>query len=49
MLGFAYGDDGLKGVKGSDYLMIGTLGYGVVATAFAGLRSCSCSGARTES
>jgi ABC-2 type transport system permease protein len=37
MLGFAYGDDELKGVKGSDYLLIGTLGYGVVATAFAGL------------
>jgi ABC-2 type transport system permease protein len=37
MLGFAYGDDELMGVKGSDYLMIGTLGYGVVATAFAGL------------
>jgi ABC-2 type transport system permease protein len=37
LLGFAYGEDELKGVKGSDYLMIGTLGYGVVATAFAGL------------
>ena len=37
MLGFAYGDDELKNVKGSDYLLIGTLGYGVVATAFAGL------------
>ncbi|HEU5065920.1 MAG TPA: ABC transporter permease [Gaiellaceae bacterium] len=37
MLGFAYGDDELNGVKGSDYLLIGTLGYGVVATAFAGL------------
>ena len=37
LLGFAYGDDELKGVKGSDYLLAGTLGYGVVATAFAGL------------
>jgi ABC-2 type transport system permease protein len=37
LLGFAYGDDELHDVKGSDYLMIGTLGYGVVATAFAGL------------
>ena len=37
LLGFAYGDDELQGVKGSDYLLIGTLGYGVVATAFAGL------------
>jgi ABC-2 type transport system permease protein len=37
LLGFAYGDDELEGVKGSDYLLTGTLGYGVVATAFAGL------------
>ena len=37
LLGFAYGDEELQGVKGSDYLMVGTLGYGVVATAFAGL------------
>ena len=37
LLGFAYGDDEIQGVKGSDYLLIGTLGYGVVATAFAGL------------
>jgi ABC-2 type transport system permease protein len=37
LLGFAYGDDELNGVKGSDYLLTGTLGYGVVATAFAGL------------
>jgi ABC-2 type transport system permease protein len=37
LLGFAYGDDELRDVKGSDYLMIGTLAYGVVATAFAGL------------
>ena len=37
LLGFAYGDEELEGVKGSDYLLTGTLGYGVVATAFAGL------------
>ena len=37
LLGFAYGDEELEGVEGSDYLMTGTLGYGVVATAFAGL------------
>jgi ABC-2 type transport system permease protein len=37
LLGFAYGDQEIKGVKGSDYLMTGTLGYGVIATAFAGL------------
>jgi ABC-2 type transport system permease protein len=37
LLGFAYGDDEVQGVKGSNYLLTGTLGYGVVATAFAGL------------
>jgi ABC-2 type transport system permease protein len=37
LLGFKYGDSDIKGVKGSDYLMTGTLGYGVIATAFAGL------------
>jgi len=37
LLGFAYGDQKIQGVKGSDYLLTGTLGYGVVATAFAGL------------
>ena len=37
LLGFAYGDEEIQGVKGSDYLLTGTLGYGVVATAFAGL------------
>jgi ABC-2 type transport system permease protein len=37
LLGFAYGDQDIQGVKGSDYLMTGTLGYGVIATAFAGL------------
>jgi ABC-2 type transport system permease protein len=37
LLGFAYGDQDIGGVKGSNYLLAGTLGYGVVATAFAGL------------
>jgi ABC-2 type transport system permease protein len=37
LLGFAYGDEEVQGVEGSDYLLAGTLGYGVVATAFAGL------------
>ena len=37
LLGFAYGDEEIEGVEGSDYLLTGTLGYGVVATAFAGL------------
>jgi ABC-2 type transport system permease protein len=37
LLGFAYGDDELEGIRGSDYLLAGTMGYGVVATAFAGL------------
>jgi ABC-2 type transport system permease protein len=37
LLGSAYGDDEIDGVRGSDYLMAGTIGYGVVATAFAGL------------
>jgi ABC-2 type transport system permease protein len=37
LLGSAYGDEEIEGVRGSDYLMAGTLGYGVVATGFAGL------------
>jgi len=37
LLGFAYGEEEMQGVKGSDYLLTGTIGYGVVATAFAGL------------
>ncbi len=37
LLGFAYGDQKTSGLKGSDLLLAGTLGYGVVATAFAGL------------
>lgn len=37
LLGSAYGDDLQDGVKGATYLLAGLLGYGVVATAFAGL------------
>lgn len=37
LLGSAYGDEDIDGVRGSDYLMAGTLGYGLSATAFAGL------------
>jgi len=37
LLGFAYGEEEIEGVKGSEYLLTGTIGYGVVATAFAGL------------
>ncbi len=37
LLGFVYGDEEIEGVKGSSYLVAGLLGYGVVATAFAGL------------
>jgi ABC-2 type transport system permease protein len=37
LLGSVYGDDEIEGVKGSAYLLAGLLGYGVVATAFAGL------------
>jgi ABC-2 type transport system permease protein len=37
LLGSAYGDEEIEGVRGSDYLMAGTMGYGVSATAFAGL------------
>lgn len=37
LLASAYGDEDIDGVRGSDYLMAGTIGYGVVATAFAGL------------
>lgn len=37
LLASAYGDEDIEGVRGSDYLMAGTIGYGVVATAFAGL------------
>ncbi len=37
LLGSVYGTDRIEGVKGSRYLLAGLLGYGVVATAFAGL------------
>ena len=37
LLGFAYGEDDISGVRGSDFLLAGTIGYGVTATAFAGL------------
>jgi ABC-2 type transport system permease protein len=37
LLGFAYGDQEVDDLPGSDYLLAGTMGYGVVATAFAGL------------
>ena len=37
LLGSVYGDDTIDTIKGSTYLVAGLLGYGVVATAFAGL------------
>jgi ABC-2 type transport system permease protein len=37
LLGSVYGGDRIEHVKGSRYLLAGMLGYGVVATAFAGL------------
>jgi ABC-2 type transport system permease protein len=37
LLGAVYGDRDIDGVKGSSYLLAGMLGYGIVATAFAGL------------
>jgi len=37
LLGSVYGHDTIDGVKGSRYLLAGMLGYGVVATVFAGL------------
>lgn len=37
LLGSVYGDEEIEGVKGSAYLLAGMLGYGVAATAFAGL------------
>jgi ABC-2 type transport system permease protein len=37
LLGSVYGDDPIDGVRGSTYLLAGMLGYGVAATAFAGL------------
>lgn len=37
LLGSVYGSDTIEKVKGSRYLLAGLLGYGVIATAFAGL------------
>lgn len=37
LLGSVYGDDEIDNVDGSAYLLAGMLGYGVTATAFAGL------------
>jgi ABC-2 type transport system permease protein len=37
LLGSLYGDEVIDGVNGATYLLAGMLGYGVVATAFAGL------------
>jgi len=37
LLGSVYGGDRIQGIKGATYLVAGLLGYGIVATAFAGL------------
>jgi ABC-2 type transport system permease protein len=37
LLGSVYGDERIEGIRGATYLVAGLLGYGVVATAFAGL------------
>jgi ABC-2 type transport system permease protein len=37
LLGSAYGDEEVDGIPASTYLLAGLLGYGIVATAFAGL------------
>jgi ABC-2 type transport system permease protein len=37
LLGSAYGDEEVDGIQASTYLLAGLLGYGIVATAFAGL------------
>jgi ABC-2 type transport system permease protein len=37
LLGSVYGKDRVEGFKGSNYLLAGMLGYGLVATTFAGL------------
>jgi len=37
LLGAVYGDREIDGVDGASYLLAGMLGYGIVATAFAGL------------
>jgi ABC-2 type transport system permease protein len=37
LLGSTYGDDKINGVRGSDFLEAGMIGYGLASTAFAGL------------
>lgn len=37
LLGSVYGDEPIEGVSGATYLLVGLLGYGIAATAFAGL------------
>jgi ABC-2 type transport system permease protein len=37
ILGSAYGEEDIDGYRGADYLLTGMMGYGVAATAFAGL------------
>jgi ABC-2 type transport system permease protein len=37
LLGSVYGDNEIEGVDGASFLLAGMLGYGVIATAFAGL------------
>jgi ABC-2 type transport system permease protein len=37
LLGSTYGDDTVEGVRGSDYLEAGMIGYGAISIAFAGL------------
>ena len=37
LLGSVYGDSEIEGVRGSTYLLAGMVGYGIAATAFAGL------------
>lgn len=37
LLGSVYGDEEIEGIRGSTFLLAGLLGYGIVATAFAGL------------
>lgn len=37
LLGSVYGDEEIDGVRGSSFLLAGLIGYGVAATAFAGL------------
>lgn len=37
LLGSVYGDEPIEGVKAATYLLVGLLGYGVAATAFASL------------